>query len=363
MGSQNVFRLPVPLSSKKRAWISIAALVLLAAAGAGVYLYRMRRPLSAASAGATPTILNQLPPDAPAVIYLDVAALRKLQDSPLAAILGLTDSGARGDRDYQKFVRDTGFDYTRDLDKTAIALWPANLDVLSHGPSEERTFVVAEGRFDQPKIEAYALRSGRVVTHGAQSVYEIPGNPPVSFEFLSPTQIALASGKETDALPLASNSAPRDPVMQARMDRVGGAPIFALARTDHLPDSFYADFRDSPQLEALARSVQGVTLAGQPEDGLIKISLDAECDTMKSAIEIAALLDGFRMMGTLALSDPKTRSHMNREQAVFLDAVIRTVKIAHQDRWVRLTLGITPEMLGAHSSVPSTPIPPSHSNP
>ncbi len=306
----------------------------------------MRRPLSAASAGSAPGILNELPPDAPAILYIDVAALRKLQDSPLAALLGLTHTAPRGDPDYQNFVRDTGFDYTRDLDKAAIALWPTSLGALSHGASEEQTFVAAEGRFDQRKIEAYALRTGGVAMHGAQSVYQVPGSPPVSLEFLSPTRIVLASGKEA-ALPLPSSFAARDPVMQARMDRVAGAPIFALARTDHLPESFYADLRNSPQLEALARSVQGLTLAGQPDGDTIKVSLDAECDSIRSAFEIATLLDGFRMVGSMTLADPKARRHMNRQQAAFLDAVVRNVKIDHQDRWVRLTLNVTPEMLGA----------------
>jgi len=338
------------MSSSKRAWISLAALVSLAAAVAGAYLYRMHRPLSAASPGSTPGMLGELPPDAPAVIYIDVAALRKLQDSPLAAILGLTGAAPRGDPDYENFVRGTGFDYARDLDDAAIAIWPASMQSPSHGAGEERTVVVAEGRFDQQKIEAYALRYGKAAAHGGHTVYDMPGNPPVSFEFLSPARIALASGKEADALPLPSNPAARDPVMQARMDRVAGAPIFAVARTDHLPESFYANFHGSPQLETLARSVERLTLAGQPDGGDIKMSLDAECDTAKSALEIATLLDGFRMVGSMALADPKTLRQMNRQQAAFLDAVIRKVKITNQDVWVRLSLDVTPEMLGARSN-------------
>jgi len=165
-----------------------------------------------------------------------------------------------------------------------------------------------------------------------------------------------------DALPLPSNFPARDPEMQARLDRVAGAPIFAVARTDNLPDSFYAGLRNSPQLESLARSIQGLTLAGQPEGNLIKMSLDAECDTAKSAFEIGTLLDGFRMMGSLALADSKTRHEMNRQQAAFIEAVIRKVKITYQDRWVRLSLDLTPEMLGARSSDSSNP-PPLHPNP
>lgn len=77
---------------------------------------------------------------------------------------------------------------------------------------------------------------------------------------------------------------------------------------------------------------------------------------MKNALAIGTLLDGFRVFGAMALSDPKTRRQMSKEQAAFLDAVINQLKVTHQDRWVRLSLDITPQMLGepAPHSSPST---------
>ena len=116
------------MSATKRALIALAAIFLLAAVVAGVYLYRARRPMPAAAPSIlpVPSVLSELPPDAPGVAYLDVAALRKLQGSPLAAMLGLAGANPASDRDYANFVRGTGFDYTRDLDKAAIAFWPAS---------------------------------------------------------------------------------------------------------------------------------------------------------------------------------------------------------------------------------------------
>ncbi len=140
--------------------------------------------------------------------------------------------------------------------------------------------------------------------------------------------------------------------MRVRIQRVAGAPVFAVARTDTLPKTFYDDFKNAPQLESLARSVKGLTLAGQPQtngDG-IDLALDAECDSMKNALEIATLIDGFRVFGTMALADPKTRRQMTAEQAAFLTALANQVKVTHQDRWVRLTLGVTPKMLGSPNS-------------
>jgi hypothetical protein len=346
--------LAMPTSATKRLLIVIAALVCLAAAAAGFYLHHARRPLPAAAAnpGPGPSILSELPPDAPGIGYIDVAALRKVQDSPLAAVLGLANSGPASDRDYADFVRGTGFDYTRDLDKAAIAFWLASRMAPARTSNADRVVTIADGRFNQPKIQAYALRTGRVITRGDQSIYEVPGNPPVAFEFLSPTRIILAGARDAASLLGPFKSGPRDRATQALIDRVSGAPLFAVARTDNLPPTFYDNFRGSPQLEGLARNIQGLTFAGQPKANDLQLALDAECDSMTHAIEMSTLLDGFRMLGSMALADPKTRREMTREQTAFLTALLRQTKITHQDRWVRLTLDVTSPMLGSSSADP-----------
>jgi hypothetical protein len=339
----------MPLTSKKRALIALAALVCAATAAAGVYLYRQKQPLPPANAGRAPDIFSELPAGAPVIAYVDVADLRALQSAPLASVLGLAAPGPAADRDYRNFVRDTGFDYVRDLDKVAAAFWPANFLQVSGGMGDNRVVAVGSGRFDQRKIEAYALRTGKVVILGARPVYVVPGDPPVAFEFISRTRIRITSGSDPLSLLTASRGPSPDAAMQSRIARVAGAPIFAVARTDQLPNSFYANFRNSPQLEQFARSIHGLTLAGQPDGDEIKTALDAQCDSMKNAFEIAALLDTFRMVGTMALADPKTRRQMTRQQDEFLTALLSQAKITHQDNWVRLTFDITPAMLSAAS--------------
>ncbi len=364
------------ITSTNRALIAIAIILLIVAAAFGIYYYSNRPPstqspvpptpeLPGISVEQAPDLLSELPANAPAVAYIDVAALRKLRNSPLAAVLGLTSPGPEADREYAEFVRQTGFDYTRDLDKAAIAFWPRSF-VLEPGSGlgQNRVLAIADGRFDQKKIEAYALRTGKAVTAGTPVVYEVPGNPPVSLEFLSPRRIAIASGKNArELLDQASHPTSGDPVMKARIERVAGAPIFAVARTDNLPDSVYAAFGNAAQLEKLARSVRGLSLAGQPDGSNIRAALDAECDTVKSAFELSTLLDGFRMVGSMALSDPKSLQQMTKEQAAFLQALIRQLKITRQDRWVRLRLDITPQMLGARPAAASDRSPASSSNP
>jgi hypothetical protein len=328
----------------------------LGVAGFSVYLYRERRPLAGASTGAAPELLSLLPADAPAIGYINLAALRRLENSPVAAVMGLTTAGPQADREYTEFVRSSGFDYTRDLDQAAFAAWPQSLDPQSGGMGENPILAIGEGRFNEERIRAYALGTGRAVRSGSPSVEEVPGSPPVSLRFLSTTRIALASGKNASEL-LAKLGAAKAPEAgtQERIRRVAGAPIFAVVRTDQLPARFYSGFGNSTQLERLARSVRGLTLAGQPDGDKIKIALDAECDSMSNAIELSTLLDFLRLGSSIALANPKTRRQMNQEQAAFLLAVVHQVKVGHQDKSVRLTLDVTPEMLGARTNAADPP--------
>ncbi|HXX18546.1 MAG TPA: hypothetical protein VEJ46_04030 [Candidatus Acidoferrum sp.] len=335
----------VPMSSAKRALIAIAALAGIAAIGAAVLLYRWHRPLPGASGGPMPDLLSHLPADAPVVAYIDVAALKRLQGSPLAAILGLAGENPREDRDYQDFVRDTDFDYTRDLDRAAVALWPAK-----HS-SQNVTFAVADGRFDEMKIKAYVWNPVTIV--GPSESPHLLGEKRAAVKFLSPTRIEIATGPDADKLVSAPNSAPRNAAMQERINRVAGAPIFAVARTDNLPASFYDGLRSAPQFENVARSVQGLMLAGQPDGELIHVTLDAECDSMTNAVELATVVDSLRLLGSMALADPKARGQMTKQQAALLIAVLNQAKLTHQDRIVRLTLDVTPEMLGQSTSGPN----------
>jgi hypothetical protein len=333
----------VPISSRNRVIIAIVVLVCAAAACVGVIIF-WHQPMRTANAGSVPEILNELPGDAPVIAYTDVSALKRLHDSPLAGMLGLAGENPRTDRDYQTFVRDTGFDYTRDLEGVAVAFWPSDL-ATPQDAENNRTLAIADGHFDQPKIKAYALRTGKTASAAGRSLYFVPGNPPVAFEFLSATRIALASGPDAEHMFASRNPLPRDSAMQERIERVSGAPIFAVARTDQLPPSFYDNLRSVPRFQSLARSIQAFLLAGQPHGDLIRLTLDAECDSITNAAELSTVVDGLRLLGSIALADPKTRREMTKQQAGFLSAVLNQAKLSHQDHWVRLSLDLTPAML------------------
>ena len=352
------------LSSTQRALIAVVLIVCLGGATVAVYLHHLHQPLPNASSGPPPDVLSQLPADAPVIAYIDVAALRKLPNSPLADLLGLAvpqpepaqprdrrvpQTHNENAREYSQFVDDTGFDYSRDLDRAAIAFWPNDLSPSANRAGENPALAIADGHFDQRKITAYAIRAGgKTETAAEHTRYVIPGYPTVAFEFLSQTRIALASGRNAAALLNIRTNLSSDSALQARVKRVAGAPIFGVGRTDHLPASFYADFRNSPQLEGLIRSIQEISLAGEPHGDAVHLTLDAESDSMTHAIELSTLLDGFRMIGPMALSDPKTRAQleMTREQAAVLEAFVNKAHVSHQERWVRITLDLTPALFG-----------------
>lgn len=367
----------MPLSSAKRALILIAVVLLCLVGAVVAYYLWQSKPLppivttvpGVPAEGPPPDILSQLPADAPVVAYIDAASLRKLQNSPLAAALGLATPGPQADRDYANFVRDTGFDYTRDLDHAAMAFWPANFGTSPKDINANRALVLADGRFDEQKIIEYGSKGRPVVTTGSDSpssVRTISGDPTISYEFLLPTRIALASGDDM-VRKLADISVKRygarDPAMQSRIQRVAGAPLFAVARADRLPQSIYAPLHNSPQLEQIARSVQAITLAGQPDRENLRVTLDAECDSMKNAVQLAFLLETGKMAGSMALSDPRTRRQITKEQFVFLEALLNRATINHQNKIVRIILQITPDMLAtapprAAASQPPTPTTP-----
>lgn len=343
----------VASSTPKKILIAVIVILLLAGIGVGTYLYRVSQPLAgpAAVLGPAPDVLSLIPSNAPVVAFLDARALRTTQNSSLQAIGSIMLPTPQQDPDYTQFVKNTGFDYSRDLDRAAIAMWPTQLGAAASAAGENRTLAIADGRFDQQRIEAYALHvGGHAVKRGALTIYEVPGKPLVAFEFLSATRVIMASGKNATELIGNPASTQRDPEMQARINRVAGAPLFAVARTDHLPDSFYADFNNSPQLLGYIRSIQAITLAGQPQGNDLDLTLDAECDSMKNAIEIGTLLNGFRMMGSVALKDPKERGNMTKQQADFLSTLLAKVKVSPQDKWVRLSIALTPKMLASASS-------------
>lgn len=286
-------------------------------------------------------LVHQLPPGASAVVFADVAVLRA---APIGRELsGLAPTSAQ-DPEYTAFVRSTGFDYSRDLDRVALALWPKD--------SPTTVVAIAQGKFNEAKIERYAVRNGgRIVEHGPWKLYEVPeANPPrtVRFVFMSPTEIVLADGPEISAMLNAAHER-LDSQMSQRTAKVAGAPIYAVARTPDLAKDAGVDETHSAQLTHLFQSVREITLAGLPAGQNLKVAATAECDSTLNAFQLSTALEGLVWMGRAAMADPKTQQQIGPRWPA-LDALLKAADISHDGHLVRLHLQITPQILRAAAS-------------
>ncbi|MHB8755712.1 MAG: hypothetical protein ACYC92_12285 [Candidatus Acidiferrales bacterium] len=291
----------------------------------------------------SPDLIHQLPAGASAVIFADVTALRA---APIGKELaGLAPTSAQ-DPEYTRFIRSTGFDYSRDLDRVALALWPKN--------SPTTVVAIAQGKFNKARIERYALRTGKVVKHGQWEIYEVPEADPartVRFVFLSPAEIVLADGPGISAV-LGSARNRLDPEMSQRVAKVAAAPIYAVARTPDLAKDIGIDETHSAQLAHLLQSIHHITVAGLPAGRNLTVTAFAECDSTLDAFQLSTALEGLVWMGRAALADPKTRQQVGPQWPA-LDALLKAADISHDSDFVRLHVQITPQILrAAVSSAP-----------
>ncbi len=89
--------------------------------------------------------LALIPRDAAAVLVVDIAKIRTTPLYPSWEQL-LRNQPVVQDPAYVEFVRQTGFDYARDLDGLVVG-WPTG--------DKPGIYVIAQGRFDQAKIASY----------------------------------------------------------------------------------------------------------------------------------------------------------------------------------------------------------------
>jgi hypothetical protein len=329
------------MSLQKSGSIRFAALVCGAMAFAAVMLvYSGMRRAGAAHASSAPDLLSLVPPGAPTLVYIDLDAVRHssfYQHRPDNAPLAMPD------QNYAKFVRATGFDFEKDLDRVVLATWPKS------SPAEpQKTVVLAEGRFNRDKIRAYARQNGKVGEEQGHEIFQFPtqtGDGWNSLAFLDDHRVALVNGLSiAQALTPPAETAANDPVREqaARMD---GAAVFAVSRVPLIPETLALGGAQSSQLGALLRSLQLVTLAARPEGDNLRISVEGECLTDTGARQIQSALNVLRMIVEASLESPKTRQQMDPAAFGALDTVLKSVQITAAAERVRVLVELTPDVL------------------
>ena len=128
-------------------------------------------------------LVSMLPAENSMLFFADLATLR--HEGLIRILAGVKPAE---DKDYQQFVRQTQFDYTRDV------------DALAGSGSAREIFFVARGRFDWEKLRRYAeARGGSCGGARCQMQASTPGRW-VALRLFAPDLVALAVGENRDAL-------------------------------------------------------------------------------------------------------------------------------------------------------------------
>jgi hypothetical protein len=342
----------------RRTATTIVCLAVLVIAAAGYYTWRRSSNINGPASGKEPSLVSQLPPGAPYVLYADIAALRNA--AFLAKLAAMIPAPAE-DPEYTDFVRATGFDYSRDLDRVAITSVP---DTSISGKSQSEVWALAEGRFDQQKIQAYALRSGKTEQRDGKTVYVFDSGSSVNeveLQFLSPARIKIVSrAKQIVPGNSAQNSSAApgegDPTaLPERIARISGSPVFAVVRMDSVPKNLTVG---TLRLDAVASTIQNVhwvSLAATPEGENLRVILDGECGSAIQSTQLQFVLGTLRILARGMLSEPGTRRQFTPLGAAALDKLVRQIDISHDGPHVRITAVLSPDMItGFAAPTPGT---------
>ena len=335
---------------RSRKTFLISAGVAAAAIAAGLLFYGILRRSATAHASPAPELLSALPAGAPTLVYMDLAAVRAssfYQHRPDKGPIAIPN------QDYADFVRSTGFDFEKDLDRVVIASWPAS------GGEQRRDVAIAEGRFDRAKIRDYATRKGKLDHQQGRDVFLFPTGDRTgmsSVTFLDDHRIAVVAGPSIAPLFAGHSDSPAADPARERAARLDGAAAFAITRVPPIPDNPGAggiQGAGTAQLLSMARSVQWVTLAARPEGDDVRISLEGECENSTDAIQLKSALELLRMFGRAGLESPKTRQSMDPAALAMLETLLSSAEVTQAAERVRILVEITPDVW--HLSGPPKP--------
>lgn len=203
--------------------------------------------------------------------YVDVAALRR------AGALSLVTGSTVGDSEYQGFVRQTQFDYSKDL------------DALAGATDGELMFSILRGRFNWARLRSYATG------HGGNCEREICTVPTsrqkqfLSFTSIQPDVLSIALSPERFAVTTI------DPPGHPVRDPLPTAPVWVRVSETVLknPGTLPAGLRIFAISLQSAESVI-LSLGPAPSNGpaAFRLELDAQCqnrtaaDTMRTQLDI-----------------------------------------------------------------------------
>src|ERR1700676_5130745 len=339
-------RINALIKGRKPQFIALATALVLAAASLLAYFVWFHPAASGRNA-----LLSWMPEDAEAVLFIDLAELRR---APFFADLLALAPKPEADQEYRQLVQDTGFDYERDLDRLAVA--------FEQQGAQRIFFAVGDGHFDRKKIKAYAAKNGTLKKSGGTEIFSLPiagSSARFSFTFLGKDRLAFTN-KDDFGTWLYDAKAVADAEWRERFARVAGSPVFAVIRGEDLKDAFSGDPSQdlaqratggisTPQLSSLLAQLQWLTIAGKPENNKLRVAVDAESLEEKNAQQLADLLNGVVLLARAGLSNAKAQQQLSGATRQSYLALLKSVEVSRIDRpeskSVRLMFDVTSDLL------------------
>lgn len=289
------------------------------------------------------SLLRALPPDATAVIYMDV---RELRQGAILKNLATLGASAAVDQDYKQFISETGFDYEKDLDRVGIAMQITG--------EANHYFALADGKFERKKIETYFRKNGSSETRNGREIFHLASSVQgraVSAAFISNERIAFTDLPNLNAQIESGRSDAGHAEWTERFGRLAGSPIFALIRQDAAIGAILSaqapgGFR-SPQLVQLLNQLLWISIAGKPQGMGFQAVIEGECPNEATMRQLADFLNGITLMAQSGLNDPKLRQQMDPAERDAYLQLLNSVDVMKLDRGssksVRMAMLITQE--------------------
>lgn len=169
---------------RRKIWLAVFLLVAMLVIGTALLLRARAAPEAA-----------RLLPEAEAYVYLDLHAARLASD--------FTPRPVEHEPDYEQFVRDTGFQFERDLDEAAIAVHHSELSHDNGVQLMERRFSeIFVGHYDAVKVRAYLHSlATSTETYRQTDIFYIPHEGRiVRAALLSADTVAVSNTGSADAI-------------------------------------------------------------------------------------------------------------------------------------------------------------------
>ncbi len=269
----------------RRRLLGLLSLAAGAPAAIGWWLWRQRRDSS--------ELFRRFPAEHLLLAYLDVERLRRAR-----ALAPLLRSTVEPDSDYNAFVKQTGFDYQRDLDAAAVCYLA------------DRAYIVARGRFDFERLRQYAVSQGGSCDGASlERPCRMPGSRPLrKISFVSPASgvLRMATAPEADAVSRLENASglTAEPLARSVAKMHPERTFLWATATPASLDRLVAGAQGlSPNLtlfsKALAEAQRAYLFLAEHSSGL-QISLEAVCSTEEQAARMWRLLQGLHdLIGSL----------------------------------------------------------------